>query len=442
MNNKLKATLERIGVRSLNPMQEAMLAATARHKDIMLLSATGSGKTLAFLLPLIELLDPSERVNQALIVAPSRELALQIEQVFKSLQSGITVTCCYGGHKREIEENNLSARPALIIGTPGRLCDHLRRGNILTDHLHTFILDEFDKCLDMGFAEEIGFIRQSLVNRQKQWLISATRPEPMPGNFPLDSYQVLDFNLPEEQPEPRLEYKLMTFDSHQDRQQITFEMICTLGGRPSIIFCNQRDHVESLYQYLKDKGLDLVYYHGAMEQRDRDTALNRFRNGTVSTLITTDIASRGLDISQIRYIIHYQLPETEQIFIHRNGRTARMDRSGAAIVLLGPDQYLPEYMPADMEKIKVDEQAPLPPKSKWVTLYIAAGKKNKVGKIDIVGFLTKAGGMKKEDIGLIEVKDFSAFVAINRHKASGVIAKIKDQRLKNKKVKIEIARLA
>jgi ATP-independent RNA helicase DbpA len=177
-----------------------------------------------------------------------------------------------------------------------------------------------------------------------------------------------------------------------------------------------------------------------MEQRDRDSALNRFRNGTANLLITTDLASRGLDIAQIRYIIHYQLPETQQVFIHRNGRTARMDKSGATIVMLGPEQYLPAYMDPDMEKITLDPERPLPPKTKWVTLYVAAGKKNKIGKIDIVGFLTKTGGIKKEDIGLIEVKDFSSFVAVNRHKVSKLLSTIKDQRLKNKKVKIEIAK--
>lgn len=430
-----------LGIKSLNPLQESMMEATAQNGDITLLSATGSGKTLAFLLPLIRDLDPNIRQNQALIIAPSRELALQIENVFRGLQSGISVTCCYGGHKREIEENNLSAVPALIIGTPGRLADHLRRSNIDPTGIRTLILDEFDKCLELGFTEEITFIHDSLKGLSRKWMISATNPDQTPEGFSVADSRLLDFRRPEEISEQaRLEYKLLEFGKDISRQQAALELICTLGGRSSILFCNQRDHVESLYQFLKEQGLDLVYYHGAMEQRDRDTALNRFRNGTVNLMITTDLASRGLDISQIRYIIHYQLPETEQVFIHRNGRTARMDKSGATIVMLGPDQYLPPYMNPDMEKVQLNAQAPLPVKSKWVTLYIAAGKKNKVGKIDIVGFLTKTGGLKKEDIGLIEVKDFSAFAAINRHKASKMLNNIQDQRLKNKKVRIEIAR--
>lgn len=441
MEKNLEPLLENLGIQSLNPLQQSMLELTARQQDIALLSATGSGKTLAFLLPLARDLEASLRQNQALVIAPSRELALQIESVFRSLQSDISVTCCYGGHKREIEENNLSADPALIIGTPGRLADHLRRGNIDPANIHTLILDEFDKCLELGFTDEMRFIHDSLKGLTRKWLISATLPEQTPEIFSLDDIKILDFrSAAGEEQKSRLEYKLLEFGKDISRQKAAFELICTLGGRSSIVFCNQRDQVEALYQYLKEQGLDTVFYHGAMEQRDRDTALNRFRNGTVNILITTDLASRGLDIAQIRYIIHYQLPETEQVFIHRNGRTARMDKSGATIVMLAPDQYLPPYMDPDMEKIRLNPDSPLPAKSKWVTLYVAAGKKNKVGKIDIVGFLTKTGGLKKEDIGLIEVKDFSAFVAINRHKASRMLSAIQDQRLKNKKVKIEIAR--
>jgi len=440
MEKNLEALTANLGIKSLNALQQTMLEASAGKADLILLSQTGSGKTLAFLLPLLRDLDQSLRQNQALIIAPSRELALQIEDVFRGLKTGLSVTCCYGGHKREIEENNLSACPALIIGTPGRLADHLRRGNINAAGILTLVLDEFDKCLELGFSDEIRFIHDSLSNLQRKWMISATLPQQAPEGISLANATTLDFRTEQTPEEGRLEYKLLSFGKDISRQQAAFELICTLGGRSSILFCNQKDHVEALFQYLRDRGLDLVYYHGSMEQRDRDSALNKFRNGTVNLMITTDLASRGLDISRIRYIIHYQLPESEQVFVHRNGRTARMDKTGAAIVMLGPDQYLPPYMDPDMEKIELNPDAALPAKSKWITLYVAAGKKNKVGKVDIVGFLSKTGGLKKEDIGLIEVKDFSAFVAVNRHKVPKLLSNIKEARLKNKKVKIDIAK--
>lgn len=440
MATNLEKYYYHLGIRSLNALQQSMLDSSTEDSDIVLLSATGSGKTLAFLLPLVRDLLPTFTQCQAIIITPSRELALQIQDVFKRLQSGISVTCCYGGHKREIEENNLRANPALVIGTPGRLLDHLRRGNIDPSAVNTLILDEFDKCLELGFSEEIRSILDFLKQLQRKWFISATLPDQLPSVVSLEQTKVLDFSSADVDADQRLDYKILKFAPPLSRAEAAFELICTLGGRSSILFCNQRDQVESLYAYLKDRGLDLVYYHGSMEQRDRDSALNKFRNATVNILVTTDLASRGLDISQIRYIIHYQLPESEQIFIHRNGRTARMDRSGTSIIMLGPDEYLPEYMPSDMTEVQLQATAPLPPKTKWVTLYISAGRKNKVAKIDIVGFLTKAGGLKKEDIGLIEVKDFSAFVAVSRHKASKLLSVIQGQRLKNKKVKIEIAK--
>jgi ATP-independent RNA helicase DbpA len=177
-----------------------------------------------------------------------------------------------------------------------------------------------------------------------------------------------------------------------------------------------------------------------MEQRDRDAALCKFRNGTSNVLVTTDLAARGLDIANIRYIIHYHLPHTEDAFTHRNGRTARMEASGTAIVILGPDETKPDYIPADAAEITLPEKAEIPEKPKWTTLFIAAGKKDKVNKIDIVGFLSNKGELKKEDIGLIEVKDFFAFVAIKKIKANHTLNLIKDEKIKGKKVKIAVAK--
>jgi ATP-independent RNA helicase DbpA len=187
-------------------------------------------------------------------------------------------------------------------------------------------------------------------------------------------------------------------------------------------------------------GIVNVFYHGAMEQRDRETALAKFRNGTSYILVTTDLASRGLDIPFIRYIIHYHLPSNEETFTHRNGRTARMDASGTAILIIGPDEKLPSYAGDDAETLELPEEVVVPDKPKWSTLYIAAGKKDKVNKVDIVGFLTNKGQLKKEEIGLIEVKDFSSFVALRKSKVSQTLQVIKDEKLKGKKIKIDIVK--
>jgi ATP-independent RNA helicase DbpA len=213
-----------------------------------------------------------------------------------------------------------------------------------------------------------------------------------------------------------------------------------LGNRSTIVFCNQREFVEQVSHFIKEKGIPNVFYHGAMEQDERDIALCKFRNGSSNLLVTTDLAARGLDIPNIRYIIHFQLPSSQEAYIHRNGRTARMDASGTAILILAPHETVPPYIEPTPTEMELSANAPSPDKPNWTTFYISAGKKNKVNKIDIVGFLTNKGRLKKDDIGLIEVKDFISFVAIRKANAGAALQLIKNERIKNKKVKIDIAR--
>lgn len=435
----MDALLANLKIKALNEMQLATLQAAQTHPNLVLLSATGSGKTLAFLLPLLERLDKNIRGTQALVIVPSRELALQIEDVFRKLATGYKITTCYGGHKREIEENNLQEAPALIVGTPGRLADHIRRENITTGTIRTLVLDEFDKSLELGFVEEISFIVEALTGITHRMLTSATEAVEIPGFLGLDPVHRLDFLPPAEERAPRLEVNYIQ-SPEKDKADTLKDFICTTGGRSTIVFCNHRESVERLHQILSDKGLVTTFYHGSMEQKDREVALAKFRNGSINILVTTDLAARGLDIPHIRYIVHYHLPPTEDIFTHRNGRTARVEASGTAIMLLGPDEKLPGYLAQEATEIHTDPSAPLPEKPKWTTIFIAAGKKDKVNKVDIVGFFGQKGGVKKEDIGVIEVKDFFSFVALRRSQASHVLHLIKDEKIKGKKVKIAVAK--
>ena len=433
----IKKILNQLNISALNEMQEAFIEAAEKDGDLILLSATGSGKTLAFLIPVLKKLDPNLSHTQALIITPSRELALQVEKVFKSLQSGFKVTCCYGGHLRETEERNLVEAPALIIGTPGRLADHIRRENIKTEHIETLVLDEFDKSLELGFQDEISFVTGSLKSLKKRILTSATDMEKIPGFLGMDNPEKLNF-LSGEQPEA-LAIQFVKADD-KDKIQTLFNLFCQLGNRPTIIFCNHREAVNRVSDLLKDKGIVNVFYHGALEQQEREAALSKFRNGSSNILVTTDLASRGLDIPHIRYIVHYHIPLTEEAFTHRNGRTARMDASGTAILILSPEERLPSYVSGDIQEITIPDNIEIPEKPKWSTLYISAGKKDKVNKIDIVGFLSNKGDLKKEDIGLIDVSDFFSFVAIRKSKVSKVLQLIKDQKIKNKKVRISVAK--
>ena len=420
-------------------MQQASIAANNQQDNVVLLSATGSGKTLAFLLPILQLLDAANKQTQALIIVPSRELAQQIEEVFKQMGTGLKITSCYGGHKRETEENNLIQPPALIVGTPGRLADHIRRGNITIDSITTLVLDEFDKSLELGFQEEVSFIVGSLPSIKKRILTSATEAVEIPHFLGITDAVRLNY-LPTEKDTTNKLIVQKVLAPESDKVDTLFKLICYLGNRSTIVFCNHRESVNRTSDLLRQKGIVNEFYHGALEQQERDSALCKFRNGTANVLITTDLASRGLDIPNIRFIIHYHLPATEDVYVHRNGRTARMDASGTAILLLSPAETMPTFIVEEVAELIVPANSPLPEKPKWSTLFIAAGKKDKVNKIDIVGFLGNKGRLDKDDIGLIEVKDFFSFVAIRKNKVGETLQLIRDQKIKNKKVKIDLAK--
>jgi superfamily II DNA/RNA helicase len=434
----LENILTNLKIESLNEMQEEAIKANKKKEDFILLSATGSGKTLAYLLPVLENLEEDNKNTLALIVVPSRELAMQIEQVFKTMGTGKKITSTYGGHKREIEENNLIQPPAVIVGTPGRLGDHIRRGNVTVDAIETLVLDEFDKSLELGFLEEMKFIIDSLKNVRQKILTSATDAVEIPDFIKLNNPERINFLIPGQEKEG-LAIKSV-FSPDKDKSETLFRLLCFLGNRSTIVFCNHRDAVERTSKLLSEKGIYNEFYHGGMEQQQRDSALSKFRNGTTNVLITTDLASRGLDIANIRYIVHYHLPHTADAFTHRNGRTARMEASGTAILILNEEENLPSYIEEEVEQIELPEKYDLPEKPKWATLFIAAGKKDKVNKVDIVGFLTNKGELKKEDIGLIEVKDFFSFVAIRKIKMNHLLHLIKNEKIKNKKVKMEVAK--
>jgi ATP-independent RNA helicase DbpA len=439
-SERVISALERLQVEALKPMQEAMLQAVGTHHDIVLRAPTGSGKTLGFLLPVLELLQKDKAGTQAIVIVPSRELAQQIESVWKGMGTGFKVTTCYGGHKREIEENNLVEAPPLIIGTPGRLADHIRRGNITSNTIEILVLDEFDKSLELGFEGEMSEVVRALKVVERRILCSATEAVDIPEFVGMNDPLRLEFEGEGSEDGIGLAVEILRTEQ-ADKLEALFQLVCFIGARPSIIFLNHREAVARTADMLREHGIVVVHYHGAMEQEERDAALAKFRNGSANFLVTTDLAARGLDIAHIRYIIHYHLPLDEASFTHRNGRTARMENSGTAILMVGPEEKVPAYLQGEnLKELHLPPSTELPYKPEWVTLHISAGKKDKVNKVDIVGFFTKIAGLKREDIGLIEVKDFFAFAAIRRSKAGVVLEAIKGEKLKGKKIKIVLAR--
>jgi len=432
----IKKALENLGITALNEMQHAALNAD-KKRDMILLAPTGSGKTLGFLLPLLDVLDAGTPLIQALILVPSRELALQIEQVFKSMGTGFKVNCCYGGHSTKIERNNLSQPPAVLIGTPGRIAHHLSRESFETTKIETLILDEFDKALEFGFQEDMAYIIKQLPALKKRVLTSATKMQEIPAFTGVRNPLELDF-LRNKASVPDLQVKVVMADA-ADKLDALFSLICKIGNKATLVFCNHRDAVERISELLWNKGILHDIFHGGMEQEDRERALLKFRNGSHRILITTDLASRGLDIPEIEYVVHYQLPHNEEAFLHRNGRTARMHAKGTSYLILSPDEKL-AYLKKTPEVEELPEKNIIPPPTPWSTLYIAAGKKDKINKIDIVGLLLKKGELDKDDVGLIEVLDHSSYAAVKSKKIGRLVNLIKAEKIKNKKVKIEVSR--
>lgn len=440
--------LRSLGIGQLTPMQQATSRAYMQPSDLVLLSPTGSGKTLAFLLPLVQSLRAEEAGVQAVVLVPSRELALQIENVFRQMGTPFKAMSCYGGRPAMDEHRTMkSLQPALLIGTPGRMNDHLRKQNFNAATVRTLVIDEFDKCLEFGFQEEMAEVIGALPSLRKRVLLSATDAEEIPRFVGMGSgsrasdvpVQKLDFLSSDAPVSERLELRRV-LSPEKDKLETLYRLLCTLGEASTLVFVNYRESAERVAGYLLARRFPCDTFHGGMEQQERERALYKFRNGSCPVLVSTDLAARGLDIPGIDNIIHYHLPVNEEAFTHRNGRTARWQAVGSSFLLMHAEEQLPGYIPADTPFLDLPEQPPKPPKPRWTTLYIGKGKKDKLNKIDIVGFLYKKGGLAREDLGQVDVKDHYAFVAVRRGKAKQLLSLVQGEKIKGMKTVVEEAR--
>jgi superfamily II DNA/RNA helicase len=298
------------------------------------------------------------------------------------------------------------------------------------------VLDEFDKSLQMGFHDQLEILFKSLNQRQQHILTSATNQGALPDFLPFKRLNTIDYLT--SVPDPKLELKVLHTNS-TDKVDALMKLVASFNQEVCLVFCNHREAVERISMLFKSKNFEHGTFHGAMEQIDREKNLIRFRGGAHNVLISTDLASRGLDIPDIKHVVHYQLPPKEDAFIHRNGRTARMHAHGEAYLILADDESLPDYLTQKIETIPVPKTLKLPPPPAYACLYISAGKKDKVSKGDIVGFLTKKGGITGDDIGLIMPLDYASYVSIKRPLVKKVLEAIQQEKLKNIKVKVEVA---
>lgn len=431
--------LTRLGIEALNDMQEAAVKAFSQTNGMILLSPTGSGKTLAYLLPVLSQIEAGTDDVQAVILVPSRELALQIEQVCKKMQTSLRVMSCYGGRPSMEEHRTMKQLlPHLLVGTPGRMNDHLHKQNFEARTIRTLVIDEFDKCLEFGFHDEMTEVLSQLPAIRKRVLVSATDAAELPSFAGAE--KALRLNFLTDVPVSERLHLYEVVSPEKDKLETLFRLICHLKGQSTLVFCNHRESVERVTRYLKEKKVVCEAFHGGMEQEARERTLYKFQNESCPVLICTDLAARGLDISHVHHIVHYHLPVAEDGFIHRNGRTARWEADGNAYVILSADDRRPDYLPASMEKFAFYDALPKLRKPKFVTLYIGKGKKDKINKIDIVGFLSKKGGLTKEEIGRIDVKEHYAFVAISREKCKNTLKLIQSEKIKGVKTLIQEAK--
>ena len=435
----MQEILKNLKIERLNLMQEAALAAWAKGTDLVLLSPTGSGKTLAYLLPLVQSLRPGVEGVQAVVLVPSRELALQTEQVFKSMGTSYSVMSCYGGRPAMDENRVMKALcPSVIIGTPGRMNDHLGKKNFDASMVTTLVIDEFDKSLEFGFQEEMAAVLGQLPSLRRRFLLSATDAEEIPRFTGLGRTCRLDFLEGENLPAGRIHiYKVES--PEKDKLDTLRRLLCTLGNEQTLVFCNYRESVERVGKYLREQRFPCEVFHGGMEQEDRERALYKFRNGSCPVFISTDLAARGLDIADIRNVVHYHLPVAEDGFVHRNGRTARWEAEGNAYVLLNEADRRPDWLP-EMDTLPLPDDTPAPPQPAFITLYIGKGKKDKVNKVDIVGFLSKKGGLKREEVGRVDVMDHHAYAAVSRLKCKQALKMMQGEKIKGLKTLIEPAK--
>jgi len=432
-----RSILDKLKIEKLNPMQDEALELIKTNSNIVLLSPTGTGKTLAFLLPIIEELDASCHEVQTLILTPSRELAIQIEQVIREMGAGFKVNVVYGGRAGSHDKIDLKHRPAILVGTPGRIADHLRKETFPITFIKTLVLDEFDKSLEIGFEPEMKEIIKTLSKVKKKILTSATPKVKIPIFIALRNPIYINYL---EDGLPHLTVKTILSPT-EDKLKTLVEILGYLGNQPGIIFCNFKDSIQTVSDYLAKNKINHNCFHGDMEQPDREKSLIKFRNGTHQILLATDLAARGIDIPEIKFIIHYQLPLKLKEFTHRNGRTARMNKEGSAYILNWERDEFPEFI----KEIKPEtilakdlQQPPISENTVWTTLYISGGRRDKISKGDIAGLLLKQANLKINEVGNIEIKQDCAFVAVAAAQVEHVIASTNNTKLKNKKIRISI----
>lgn len=425
----------RLGVSELNAMQKRMCALPAKG-TFTLLAPTGSGKTIAFAIPLLRNIGKPEGKVKAIVMAPSRELVVQIASVIRPIASGLKTAAFYGGHPMQEEINSLAVVPDIIVATPGRLLDHIKRRTLDLSSVGILVLDEYDKALELGFEDEMRRVCRHLSAVNLIILTSATPLAELPSYLPRTKViETLDFSATSS---PREQMQIIHVPSPmKDKLATLLDLLKSLPDGRVIVFVNHRESAERLYHELRKESLPVGLYHGGLEQHERENAVEMLANGSTPVLVSTDLGARGLDIDKVSAVIHYHLPSSPEAWTHRNGRTARQDASGEIYVMTSDDESIPDYVEWDRDYVPQGHNDN-PIASDIATLYFNIGKKEKISRGDIVGFLIAKGGLEASQIGRIALRDHSALVAVPSKEAERLVKVLSSERIKNTRAKISI----
>ncbi len=428
----LTTARERLGIEALNAMQRQVWQCGAQR--IAVLSPTGSGKTIAFVGALLMRLGAAGQGMQALVLAPSRELVIQISEVARALAVGYKVAAFYGKHSMTDEINSLRGAPDIIIATPGRLLDHLQRATLSVDSARLLAIDEYDKALEMGFHGEMSRICRRLKRLKFIIVTSATKLAELPDFIDLTGLKTIDNTAESSTVAARLDIARVESPA-RDKLDTLVELLLSINGERAIVFVNHRESAERVFDRLKRCGFAAGLYHGGLEQDDRERAIIRLNNGSTPVLVATDLGSRGLDIDSVSAVIHYHMPPSAEAWTHRNGRTARVDATGRVYIITCEGENIADYISWEHDFHPTADADSKPSRPDIATLYINAGRREKISRGDIMGFMVKTAGLESDQIGKIDVRDHSAYVAVSRS-ALSLIAALNSPKIKSTRVRI------
>jgi ATP-independent RNA helicase DbpA len=440
--------LRRLGYLTMTPIQAASLPITLAGNDLIAQAKTGSGKTAAFALPLLTNLNPRRFAVQTLVLCPTRELADQVTQEIRRLaraEDNIKILSLVGGSTMRPQMASLEHGAHIVVGTPGRIMDHLQRGSLNLDALNTLVFDEADRMLDMGFFDDMVFVAKQCPRKRQTMMFSATFPEGVEQLARQFMRQPQEVKLAERHEADKIRQRFYQV-ANEDRLEAVARLLDHYRPVSSLAFCNTRQQCRELLKVLRARGFHALALHGELEQRERDQVLIQFANRSCSVLVATDVAARGLDIAQLEAVINVDVTPDPEVYIHRIGRTGRADQDGWALSLASANQMrrvdnIAKELGTEVEWHPIDElpatsdKPLLPP---MTTLQILGGRKDKIRPGDVLGALTGEAGFSAAQVGKITVTEFNTYVAVARQIAQEAQRRLADGKIKGKTVKVRI----